>query len=85
MTAPRQDYLAIADFLMDGAPGMELLPELRRRFPHAKRDDVYRGVALAWAHVQAGWLIDVCELQALKDSLARADPLGTIPDRVPTQ
>ena len=67
MTAPDQSWLAIANFLMDGAHGLKLHHELRARFPHAKRDDVYRGFALAWTHQQAGWLADQMELEALKE------------------
>lgn len=58
-------WVQIAELLCGGAVGFALLDELRVRFPHAKRDDVYRAVATAWTYQQAGWLADVCESEGL--------------------
>jgi len=53
----------IADLLMGDLTGANLLKELRVRFPHAKRDDVYRAIAYAWTYQQAGWLGDRLSLE----------------------
>jgi hypothetical protein len=59
--------LEMADFLLaDTSVGLTLAGELRARFPHAKREDVYLAIAIAWTHQQAGWLADICELESLR-------------------
>lgn len=57
-------WMEIAELLCSGLVGFALLHELRERFPRARRDDVYRAVATAWTHQQAGWLADACELDS---------------------
>jgi len=58
----------IADYLTsDDAPvGIALANELRQRFAGTTREDWILGVTLAWTCQQAGWLADICELEALK-------------------
>lgn len=65
-------WAQMADFLCGPLVGHALLTELRARFPHAKRDDVYRAVALAWTHQQSGWLSDSIELADAQRALAKA-------------
>jgi hypothetical protein len=56
----------LADFLCGPLTGFALLAELRARFPHATRDDVYRAIAFAWTYHTAGELADRLELEALR-------------------
>jgi hypothetical protein len=56
-------WAEMAEFLCGPLVGLSLLAELRARFPHARRDDVYQAIALAWTWQQAGWLGDVIELE----------------------
>jgi hypothetical protein len=62
MTSKPNVAFEIADLLMDSMGGFALLHELREQFPHAKRDDVFLAISIAWAHQQAGWLADHVEL-----------------------
>jgi hypothetical protein len=67
MTDARPLWIVMADMLCEeGWSGAALLAELRARFPHAKRDDVYRAIATAWTYQQAGWLLDHLELEGLR-------------------
>jgi hypothetical protein len=67
--APDPVWSQMAELLCSGEfSGHALLAELRGRFPHAKRDDVYRAIALAWTHQQAGWLADSIELETLRSA-----------------
>ena len=60
------EWMQIAELLCSGLAGHALLAELRARFPHSKRADVYRAVAFAWTHQQAGWLADQLELETVQ-------------------
>ena len=61
----------MAEVLCGPHVGAALLDELRSRFPHAKRDDVYRAIAFAWTYQQAGWLADSIELEIAQKSRKR--------------
>lgn len=70
MTAPVA--FTMADFLMDAQSlGFGLLADLRARFPHAKRDEVYQAIAIAWTYQQSGWLETSMELEALRGAPLR--------------
>jgi hypothetical protein len=60
-------WIQMAEFLCDsGYVGQTLLHELRARFPHARRDDVYRAIAMAWTYHQAGHLADYIALEVAR-------------------
>ena len=66
MAEKPEPWLELADLLCGPMVGHSLLAEMRARFPHIKRDDCFRAVALAWTYQQAGWLADAIELDAAK-------------------
>lgn len=53
----------LADLLVSGLTGLRLMRELRERFPHANRTDVFFGVAIAISLLEAERVELVCELQ----------------------
>lgn len=56
-------WAQMADFLCGPLTGQALLAELRSQFPHARRDDVYLAIAMAWTYHQAETLEYAIEVE----------------------
>ena len=69
---PDPIWAQMAEFLCGPLVGTSLLAELRSRFPHARRDDVYRAISIAWTYQQAGWLSDVIEFETASRTVGAA-------------
>jgi hypothetical protein len=59
----------LADLLISGVTGFRLMAELRERFPHANRSDVFFGVAMAISLFEADRIVLLCELKQAEDRL----------------
>lgn len=67
--SPDPVWTQMAELLCGDLTGHALLAELRSKFPHARRDDVYRAIAIAWTYQQAGWLADSVALELAQRKL----------------
>ena len=60
----------LADILISGVTGLRLIAELRQRFPHANRSDVFFGVAMAISLLEAERIEVLYELQVAESRLS---------------
>jgi hypothetical protein len=59
----------LADLLISGTTGLRLMAELRQRFPHANRSDVFFGVAMAISLLEAERIELLYELQVAESRI----------------